>query len=167
MVVGLVLVALRSRGQEHGVAVARLAASLLGQVLQLLLLLFLMFFLLQGVVGMDVAGDEGSFPLTGGEGEAMVAGISEATRLGVGSTFLLPHLVPQVPLTLHAGEWPERFGSLANLEWAVREGGVRRVGHPTLLHASPAPPQVGHGIAVRSGPHLLQEIKKRNITVEV
>ena len=45
---------------------------------------------------MDVAGDEGSFPLAGLQGEAMVAGVEEAERRGV-------------PLTLHAGEWPERW----------------------------------------------------------
>lgn len=123
VVAGLVLAALRSRGEQHGVDTARLADT----------------FRQEGVVGMDVAGDEGSFPLAGLQGEAMVAGVEEAERRGV-------------PLTLHAGEWPERFGSLANLEWAVGRPGVRRV---------------GHGIAVRSGRHLLEQMKRNNITVEV
>ena len=47
-----------------------------------------------GVVGLDVAGDEGSFPLAG-PGDPMAAGVREAGLLSV-------------PLTLHAGEWPER-----------------------------------------------------------
>ena len=56
-----------------------------------------------------------------------------------------------VPLTLHAGEWPERFGSRDNLAWAVNN--TRRV---------------GHAIAVRADPETLTEaMKKRNITVEV
>ena len=114
--VGILLVALRSRGEEHGLGVARLVAANLGAGM---------------VVGMDVAGDEGSYPLAG-QGP-MVAGVQEASRLGV-------------PLTLHAGEWPEKYGSLANLEWAVGEAGVVRI---------------GHGIAVRSAEaNLLKEMKK-------
>ena len=121
--VGILLVALRSRGEEHGLGVARLVAANLGAGM---------------VVGMDVAGDEGSYPLAG-QGP-MVAGVREASRLGV-------------PLTLHAGEWPEKYGSLANLEWAVGEAGVVRI---------------GHGIAVRSAEaNLLKEMKNRNLTVEV
>ena len=59
----------------------------------------------------------------------------------------------QVPLTLHAGEWPERYGSLANLAWAVAQPGVKRV---------------GHGIAVRSAEkELVAEMKRKRITVEV
>jgi adenosine deaminase len=125
VVAGLLLVALRSRGAEHGLATARLAVACRADGLP--------------VVGMDVAGDEGGFPLAG-EGDAMVAGVREAAAQGL-------------PVTLHAGEWPEgRSSSMANLAWAVREPGVRRI---------------GHAIAVRSGPELLVEMKKRNITVEV
>ena len=121
--VGILLVALRSRGEEHGLQVAHLVAANLGAGI---------------VVGMDVAGDEGSYPLAG-QGP-MVAGVKEASRLGV-------------PLTLHAGEWPEKYGSLANLEWAVGQAGVMRI---------------GHGIAVRSAEaNLLKEMKNRNLTVEV
>ena len=71
--VGVLLVALRSRGEEHGLEVARLVAANMEAGV---------------VVGMDVAGDEGSYPLAG-QG-TMVAGVEEASRLGV-------------PLTLHAG----------------------------------------------------------------
>ena len=121
--VGILLVALRSRGEEHGLGVARLVAANLEAGV---------------VVGMDVAGDEGSYPLAG-QGP-MVAGVQEASRLGV-------------PITLHAGEWPEKYGSLANLKWAVGQAGVKRI---------------GHGIAVRSSEaNLLMEMKNNNITVEV
>ena len=121
--VGILLVALRSRGEEHGLGVARLVAANLEAGF---------------VVGMDVAGDEGSYPLAG-QGP-MVSGVQEAFRLGV-------------PLTLHAGEWPEKYGSLANLKWAVGQASVKRI---------------GHGIAVRSAEaNLLEEMKSRNITVEV
>ena len=63
--VGVLLVALRSRDEEHGLAIARLTAANLAR----------------GVVGMDVAGDEGTYPLAG-EGP-MVAGVQEASNLGV------------------------------------------------------------------------------------
>ena len=121
--VGILLVALRSRGEEHGTGVARLVAANLEAGV---------------VVGMDVAGDEGSYPLAG-QGP-MVAGVQEASQLGI-------------PLTLHAGEWPEKYGSLANLEWAVGQPAVKRI---------------GHAIAARSAePNLFEEMKIRNITVEV
>jgi len=72
--------------------------------------------------------------------DAMAAGLHEAARRGV-------------PITVHAGEWPEQFGSLSNLEWAVSSGLVRRV---------------GHGVAVRSAQDtLIQEMIINNITVEV
>ena len=89
-------------------------------------------------LGFDVAGDEGSFPLAGPQ-HSMAAAVEEAVQLGL-------------PVTLHAGEWPERFGSLDNLRWAVEKEGVRRV---------------GHGIAFRSDPTLATTIKQRNITLEV
>ena len=91
-----------------------------------------------GVVGLDVAGDEGSFPLASPE-DPMAAGVREAALLSV-------------PLTLHAGEWPERFGSVENLAWAVNNPGTRRV---------------GHAISVRSQPGLAEVMVERNITVEV
>ena len=92
---------------------------------------------LPGVVGMDVAGDEGTYPLAS-EKDAMVEGINEALKLGVS-------------LTLHAGEWPERFGSLENLKWAISSGARR----------------IGHSIALRSEPELSKIMKENNITVEV
>ena len=50
-------------------------------------------------------------------------------------------------------EWPEKYGSLANLEWAVGQPAVKRI---------------GHAIAARSAePNLFEEMKIRNITVEV
>ena len=120
---GVILVALRSMSADHGEATAQLAAQYLDQ----------------GVLGMDVAGDEGNYPLSS-DNAPMVAGVREAARLGV-------------PLTVHAGEWPEQWGSLANLEWAVASGLVTRV---------------GHGIVTRSASDkLIQEIISRNITVEV
>ena len=79
-----------------------------------------------GVLGLDVAGDEGSFPLASEE-DPMAAGVMEAARLSV-------------PLTLHAGEWPERFGSVKNLAWAVNNPGTRRVGHAISVRSgSPLP----------------------------
>ena len=96
-------------------------------------------YLHQGVLGMDVAGDEGNYPLAT-DTDPMVSGLKEAARLGV-------------PITVHAGEWPEQFGSVANLEWAVTSDLVSRL---------------GHGIVTRSAPDtLIHEIIKRNITVEV
>ena len=91
-----------------------------------------------GVVGLDVAGDEGSFPLASPE-DPMAAGVREAALLSV-------------PLTLHAGEWPERFGSVENLAWAVNNPSTRRV---------------GHAITVRAQPGLAEVMVERNITVEV
>ena len=91
-----------------------------------------------GVLGLDVAGDEGSFPLAASD-DPMAAGVREAARLSV-------------PLTLHAGEWPERFGSVKNLAWAVNNPSTRRV---------------GHAISVRSEPSLAEVMVESNITVEV
>lgn len=70
-----------------------------------------------GVIGFDVAGDEGNFPLNSKDC-FMIPGILEARRLGV-------------PLTLHAGEWPpERFETtLSNLKFAIDEIKVNRIGH--------------------------------------
>ena len=123
---GLVLVALRSKDAAHGVNTARLAAKYIQKTKSDL----------PGVVGMDVAGDEGSYPLASDK-DAMAEGVKEALKL-------------EIPLTLHAGEWPEKFGSLANLRWAVVSGARR----------------VGHSIALRSDPDLSLVMKKHNITVE-
>ena len=70
----------------------------------------------RGVVGVDVAGDEGSWPL-----RRHLPMLVRAEELGV-------------PMTLHAGEWPHpRFTSiLENLELAL-ECGARRIGHGVAL----------------------------------
>ena len=124
---GVILVALRSKIAAHGVHTAKLAAKYLQKTKDDF----------PGVVGMDVAGDEGTYPLAS-EKDAMVEGVNEALKLGV-------------PLTLHAGEWPERFGSLENLKWAISSGAKR----------------IGHSIALRSSPDLSKIMKENNITVEV
>jgi len=126
VIVGILLVALRSKDSAHGIRTAQLAAKYLQQAGGP-----------AGVVGMDVAGDEGTYPLQD-ENHSMVAGVREAMQLGV-------------PLTLHAGEWPEKFGSVGNLRWAI-ENGARRI---------------GHSIAVRSDPGSLEVLKSKNITIEV
>merc|ERR1712019_303972 len=91
-----------------------------------------------GVVGFDVAGDDGSYPLAK-DTDPMAAVVNEAIRLGV-------------PTTLHAGEWPESRGSLDNLAWAVQSGARR----------------IGHSIAIRSASkELIDLMKANNITVGV
>ena len=125
---GVILVALRSKPEQHGRDTARLAARYLQRTEADL----------PGVVGVDVAGDEGSFPLAS-DTDPMAAGLREAASLGV-------------PVTVHAGEWPERFGSVENLSWAVSSNLTRRI---------------GHAVAVRSELALASLIRERNITVEV
>ena len=125
---GVLLVALRSSSREHGVQMARLAARYLQHRAEDPV----------GVVGLDVAGDEGSFPLASDQAP-MAGGVREAALLSV-------------PLTLHAGEWPERFGSVENLAWAVSNENTRRL---------------GHAVTVRSRPDLADLMVARNITVEV
>ena len=76
-----------------------------------------------GVVGFDVAGDEGSFPLHESS-HTMAAGLAEAVNLGV-------------PVTVHAGEWPEKTvggvtPSVENVGFAVRAG-AKRIGHGIAL----------------------------------
>ncbi|XP_023334386.1 uncharacterized protein LOC111705912 isoform X3 [Eurytemora carolleeae] len=124
---GLILVALRSKNSDHGISTAQLAFKYLQKSSEDMF----------GVVGMDVAGDEGTYPLCD-PSHAMYAGVQEAKRLGV-------------PLTVHAGEWPEKYGSIENLRWAINQG-VRRI---------------GHGIAVRSDAESLRLLEKNNMTVEV
>ena len=125
---GVVLVALRSSSREHGVQMARLAARYLQHRAEDPV----------GVVGLDVAGDEGSFPLASDQAP-MAGGVREAALLSI-------------PLTLHAGEWPEKFGSVENLAWAVSNENTRRL---------------GHAVTVRSRPDLADLMVARNITVEV
>ena len=125
---GVILVALRSKPSSHGLETARLARQYLQRTKDDP----------PGVVGMDVAGDEGGYPLASNT-DPMAAGVQEAATLGV-------------PLTLHAGEWPEKFGSIDNLRWAVANGNTKRI---------------GHAIAVRSAPDLAIDMVAKNITVEV
>lgn len=90
-------------------------------------------------MGFDVAGDEGSYPLHS-DGHSMYSGVKEAGRLGV-------------PLTVHAGEWPEKFQTVKNVEFALNDLKVRRI---------------GHAIALRSDENLLHRIKEDgNFTIEV
>ena len=103
---GIIICALRSHTPEEAVSLAELCAG----------------YLELGVVGFDVAGDEGSYPLI-----KLEAALSRAKELGV-------------PVTVHAGEWPvnDKFGdsSLTNLKFAVSHG-VDRVGHGCQLYRDP------------------------------
>ena len=123
---GVILTALRSKEASHGLKIARLAGKFLQKNRNQP----------RGVVGMDIAGDEGSYPLSS-DAHGMAEGVKAAIKLGV-------------PLTLHAGEWPEKFGSLDNLRWAVNSGTHR----------------IGHSIALRSDQSLAHDMKRNNITVE-
>ena len=100
---GVIICALRSRSPDEAVSLVELGSRYLDR----------------GVVGFDVAGDEGSYPL-----EKVEASLVRAKELGV-------------PVTVHAGEWPvnDKFGdsSLANLKLAVSHG-VGRVGHGCQLY---------------------------------
>ena len=84
----------------------------------------------RGVVGFDVAGDEGSYPLHDDTDHAMAAGVAEALELGV-------------PVTLHAGEWPEVVTENAG-------GGVITIPSvENLRYAATRARRIGHGIALR------------------
>ena len=74
-----------------------------------------------GVIGFDVAGDEGTYPLSSYE-SSMVPGIQRAQNLGV-------------PITIHAGEWPEKFNSLSNVKFAIEQLKVQRIGHAITLRS--------------------------------
>ena len=69
---GVILVALRSKDSAHGVSMARLAGRHLhlspGEA--------------PGVLGLDVAGDEGSFPLAS-DSDPMAAGVRQGVRLSL------------------------------------------------------------------------------------
>ena len=90
-----------------------------------------------GVVGFDVAGDEGNYPLNSPEC-AMMNGIVRAKESGV-------------PITVHAGEWPEKFKTINNLKFAVNEIKAHRL---------------GHAITLRSDEKFLQSIGQK-LTIEV
>ena len=57
-----------------------------------------------------------------------------------------------VPITVHAGEWPERFKTLENVKFAIDEFKVKRI---------------GHGIALRSDLDYLKSLSEKNVTIEV
>ncbi|GMH95813.1 hypothetical protein TrVE_jg66 [Triparma verrucosa] len=108
---GVIVCALRSRSEQEAVDLADLCQPYLGK----------------GVVGYDVAGDEGSFPLL----PKMRRGIVRAKEL-------------HIPVTLHAGEWPvnDKFGtqSIENLEQATDQTSpicADRIGHACQLLHSP------------------------------
>lgn len=90
---GVIVCALRSHTVEAMVAVAEVAGAFQGR----------------GVIGFDVAGCEGAFPLA-----RCRPALDAATRLGL-------------PVTVHAGEWP---GTTDNVRYALAElPGLRRLGH--------------------------------------
>ena len=119
---GVIVCALRSYPTSHSVQMAKLASEFLNCT--------------PGVVGFDVAGDEGSFPLA-----LMMDGVEEAKRLNV-------------PVTVHAGEWPidEKFkSSIDNLDIAIHSNCIKRI---------------GHGIQLYKRNDLMQKVVEDNIFVE-
>lgn len=94
---GIILCALRSMSPEHTREIIRLAAA----------------HRKLGVIAVDLAGDEGSYPLTD-----HASALCTAHELGV-------------PLTIHAGEWGP-FAA-ANVRMAVCDIGVTRLGHALAL----------------------------------
>ena len=80
----------------------------------------------EGVVGFDIAGDEGSYPLnnTSTTSQGMMEALALAKKLGV-------------PTTVHAGEWPEKTDpetgvapTTENLRYVLQpSSGVKRIGH--------------------------------------
>jgi adenosine deaminase len=97
---GVIVCALRSCAAPHGARMLALARRYLGR----------------GVVGFDVAGDEGSYPLA----------LLHETLRDAGAP-------PAVPVTVHAGEWPAERGTVANLRLALACPAVRRLGHALTL----------------------------------
>ena len=111
---GVIVCALRSYPVEHTIEMAELAAAWLGK----------------GVVGFDIAGDEGAFAL-----DIHESGIKEALRRNV-------------PMTLHAGEWPEN--TVKNINLAVDLGADR----------------IGHGVTLCQDAKLMDLVATKGITVE-
>jgi adenosine deaminase len=97
---GVIVCALRSCEPPHGARMLALARRYLGR----------------GVVGFDVAGDEGTYPLA----------LLRETLRDAGAP-------PAVPVTVHAGEWPAERGTVANLRLALACPAVRRLGHALTL----------------------------------
>ena len=111
---GVIVCALRSYPVEHTIEMAELAAAWLGK----------------GVVGFDIAGDEGAFAL-----DIHESGIKEA-------------LHRNVPMTLHAGEWPE--DTVKNIKLAVDLGANR----------------IGHGVTLCQDIKLMELVAAKGVTVE-
>ena len=124
---GIIICALRSKDSKHAIEMAELAGKYLQTRKNDPF----------GVIGFDVAGDEGSFPINTRLND-MTKGIEKAQEL-------------KVPVTVHAGEWPEKFGSLENVKFAIDELKVQRI---------------GHGIALRSDLDYLQKLQDK-VTIEV
>jgi len=99
LVGGLIICALRSYGDDHFQETIDLTNKYLGK----------------GVVGFDIAGDEGSFPLN------------------IHRKYLEIAVKSGIPVTCHAGEWPN---SAENVKIAV-DVGVARIGHGLILQSSP------------------------------
>ena len=111
MLGGIIVCALRSKDLEHGLKMADLAGKYLQRYKSDPI----------GVVGFDVAGDEGNYPLNSQECPMFLA-TEKAKKLGV-------------PITLHAGEWPEKFNSISNIKFAINEIRAKRLGHAITLRS--------------------------------
>ncbi|TRY77146.1 hypothetical protein TCAL_12512 [Tigriopus californicus] len=123
---GLIICLMRSFDETHGLEMVELAKSFWGRNPF-------------GVVGIDVAGDEGSFPLAS-ESDAMFKGVMKAKDYGI-------------PITIHAGEWPDnKFKTIKNIEFAINTLGADRI---------------GHGIALGRHPDVLKLLKDTGTAVEV
>jgi len=105
LVCGVIVCALRSYPEEHGFEMVDLAKKYLGK----------------GVVGFDICGDEGNYPL-----HLYLQVLQRAISLNI-------------PTTCHAGEWIITEGpnnTINNIQLAVQSG-VRRIGHGITLIKNP------------------------------
>eukprot|EP00510_Aplanochytrium_minuta_P004249 CAMPEP_0184012612 /NCGR_PEP_ID=MMETSP0954-20121128/4522_1 /TAXON_ID=627963 /ORGANISM="Aplanochytrium sp, Strain PBS07" /LENGTH=371 /DNA_ID=CAMNT_0026292645 /DNA_START=129 /DNA_END=1244 /DNA_ORIENTATION=- len=119
---GIILCALRSKPLQHAIDMANLASK----------------YMSKGVVGFDIAGDEGNYPLEN---------FTEALDVCLNAN---------IPVTVHAGEWLSENcsytgGSRKNLQFALRHKAIKRI---------------GHGIELVSCQNLLEECERKNVTVE-
>lgn len=120
---GIIICLMRSMDESHGLEMVELAKSL-GR---------------NGVVGIDVAGDEGSYPLAS-ETDTMFKSVMRAKEYGI-------------PITVHAGEWPDiKFNTIRNVEFAVKTLGALRI---------------GHGIALVRHPEVRKVLKESGACIEV
>lgn len=128
---GIIICAMRTLEASHGVEMAELASKWLGC----------------GVVGWDLAADEGAHPL-----QKHLLGLQRALELGV-------------PTTVHAGEWgsgeqsesnptlftkPGHYDTIPNIRLAVDEGCQR----------------LGHGLTMFMDPNLMQDVVQKQLVVE-